>query len=138
VRVDEVGAIDLVVTGCVAAARDGSRLGKGGGYSDLEYAMLRRAGKLDEDVPIATTVHPSQLAPDDGLPMLAHDLSLDWIATPFELIQCRRSFARPRGIDWAQLDDARRRAIPALEGERARAPSHPPTPTAPKSRFATK
>src|SRR5919108_824116 len=31
--------IDLVVAGSVAVSRNGARLGKGGGYSDLEYAL---------------------------------------------------------------------------------------------------
>lgn len=40
----DMPAVDLVVTGVVAAGRDGSRLGKGGGYSDLEGALLIEAG----------------------------------------------------------------------------------------------
>ena len=32
--------IDLIITGSVAATRNGLRLGKGGGYSELEYAIL--------------------------------------------------------------------------------------------------
>jgi 5-formyltetrahydrofolate cyclo-ligase len=42
VRVDEVGAIDLVVTGSVAAARDGARLGKGGGFTIFPSTGSRR------------------------------------------------------------------------------------------------
>src|SRR2546425_10655600 len=34
---EEVPPLDLVVCGSVAAAADGSRVGKGGGYSDLEF-----------------------------------------------------------------------------------------------------
>ena len=33
--------IDLVVAGSVAVARSGARVGKGGGYSDLEFALPR-------------------------------------------------------------------------------------------------
>ncbi|MFW5953513.1 MAG: 5-formyltetrahydrofolate cyclo-ligase, partial [Candidatus Natronoplasma sp.] len=33
--------IDLVVAGSVAVSEDGRRVGKGEGYSDLEYAILR-------------------------------------------------------------------------------------------------
>ncbi len=35
--------IDLVVCGTVAANRHGARIGKGGGYSDLEFALLTEA-----------------------------------------------------------------------------------------------
>lgn len=37
----QMEAIDLVVTGWVAMARDRMRLGKGGGLRDLEYAVGR-------------------------------------------------------------------------------------------------
>jgi 5-formyltetrahydrofolate cyclo-ligase len=33
--------LDLVVIGSVAVNRRGERVGKGGGYADLEYAILR-------------------------------------------------------------------------------------------------
>ena len=36
--------VDLVVMGCVAAGADGARLGKGGGFADLEYALASAAG----------------------------------------------------------------------------------------------
>ena len=48
--------IDLVVMGSVAVTRDGRRLGKGHGYADLEYAILRELG--NPPVPVVTTVPP--------------------------------------------------------------------------------
>ncbi len=36
--------IDLIVAGAVAVGRDGSRVGKGGGFSDLEFALLTESG----------------------------------------------------------------------------------------------
>ena len=39
VSLSEMQPTDLVVAGSVAVAPDGSRVGKGGGYSDLEYAL---------------------------------------------------------------------------------------------------
>jgi 5-formyltetrahydrofolate cyclo-ligase len=35
--------------GSVAVSRTGARVGKGGGYSDLEYALCRAVGCLDTD-----------------------------------------------------------------------------------------
>ena len=46
VDIDELEPVDLVVTGCVAVDESGARLGKGGGFSDLEYARGVR-GRVD-------------------------------------------------------------------------------------------
>ena len=50
IREDEVGRIDLIVTGCVGVGRDGARLGKGGGY------ILAPAKPLMEDVPTENAI----------------------------------------------------------------------------------
>ena len=98
--------------------RQGARLGKGGGYCDLEYGLLREAGGLERDVPILTTVHSCQVLPDGMIPMTPHDISLDWIVTPEELIACERSYARPPGVLWERLDEERIEAIPVLQQRR--------------------
>lgn len=113
-QADEVPALDLIVTGCVGVTRQGARLGKGGGYSDLEFAMLREAGLVTEHTPIVTTVHPCQLLPDGAVPMTAHDISLDLVVTPDEAIACGRSFARPEGVLAGHLTPEKAAAIPAL------------------------
>ena len=53
VDVDELDPVDLVVTGCVAVGEDGARLGKGGGFSDLELALAAEAGLVDAHTIIA-------------------------------------------------------------------------------------
>ncbi len=106
--------LDLIVTGCVGVTRAGARLGKGGGYSDLEYAMLREHGCVGEDTPIATTVHASQVLPDGDIPIMPHDITLDVIATDSELIDTERALPRPTGIQWDALDPDKRAAIPVL------------------------
>ncbi|NIP82684.1 MAG: 5-formyltetrahydrofolate cyclo-ligase, partial [Gemmatimonadetes bacterium] len=90
--VAELKPVDLVVTGCVAVSRDGARLGKGGGFSDLEYALAREAGLVDGGTPIATTVHPVQLLDSGRIPMTDHDIPLDLIVTPDEVIATRAGF----------------------------------------------
>src|SRR5690349_19650999 len=95
----EMPKVDLVVMGSVAVTRDGRRLGKGHGYADLEYALLRELG--NRPVPLATTVHRLQLI--DGFPVEAHDTPLSLIATPEELIEVKRRRRAPRGIDWQRL-----------------------------------
>ncbi|MCO4770931.1 MAG: 5-formyltetrahydrofolate cyclo-ligase [Deltaproteobacteria bacterium] len=119
VALDAMRPIDLIVTGCVGITRRGARLGKGGGYSDLEFALLREHQLIDENVPVVTTLHPSQLVPDGGVPMTPHDVPLDWIFLPEETVMCSRPFARPEGVLGDDLEPAKRDAIPVLAGRRA-------------------
>ena len=113
-----LGRIDLVVMGAVAVARDGARLGKGGGYADLEYALLREHGALDARTPVVTTVHPTQVVRAGTIPMSAHDVPLDLFVTPEHAVRCRRTFRRPTGIRWTELDPEKRAAIPVLARRR--------------------
>ena len=119
VTVDQMRPLDLIVTGCVGVTRQGARLGKGGGYSDLEFALLAEQGLVDACTPIVTTVHACQVLPDGHVPMTEHDISLDGFATPDGFVSCDRPFARPDGVLPEHLPPAKRDAIPALHGRRA-------------------
>jgi 5-formyltetrahydrofolate cyclo-ligase len=99
VELQALPKIDLVVMGSVAVTRAGRRLGKGHGYADLEYAILRELG--NPRVPVVTTVHPVQVLA--SFPVEAHDLPLSIIATPEELIEVRRPPRAPKGVDWNRL-----------------------------------
>ena len=105
--------IDLVIAGSVAVSRNGARLGKGGGYSDLEFALCRSAGCIDERTRIATTVHPLQIV-RGALPETAHDFRVDLIVTPGEVLRPRRTRAQPAGIIAEDLTDEIRAGVPAL------------------------
>ena len=61
VTLDQVRKIDLIVCGSVAVNRQGARVGKGGGYSDLEFALLTQTKKIGARTPIVTSVHPLQI-----------------------------------------------------------------------------
>jgi 5-formyltetrahydrofolate cyclo-ligase len=115
VDVDELAPVDLVVTGCVAVDGSGSRLGKGGGFSDLELAVAAAAGLVDEHTVVATTVHPEQIVPDGAIPLVGHDIHLDLIVTEEEVIRCprRRGWTLPE-LDWDQLTAEKVAAIPLL------------------------
>lgn len=108
--------VDLVVMGSVAVTRDGRRLGKGHGYADLEYALLRELG--NPAVPIATTVHKLQVV--GGFPVEAHDTPLTLIATPDEVIEVKRRRRAPRGIDWQRLPKEALEEMPVLAELKAR------------------
>ncbi len=116
VRVDDMPHIDLVVCGSVAVERGGARLGKGGGYSDLEFAIGVEAGVIDDRTVIATTVHPCQILEPGAIPLTGHDFGLDVVVTPEETISTETSIGRPRGVLWEHLDDEKRASIPALAG----------------------
>jgi 5-formyltetrahydrofolate cyclo-ligase len=111
---DDMDPIDLLVTGCVAVTSDGARLGEGGGYGDLEYALLRAYGLIDEDTPIVTTVHERQILADGSIPMEPHDISLDWIFTPSRSIECAGEFDLPSRVYWDELDEQQLGSIPVL------------------------
>jgi len=116
VSLDELPKVDLVVMGSVAVTRGGRRLGKGHGYADLEYALLRELG--NPAVPLATTVHPLQVV--DAFPVEAHDTPLTLIATPQELIVVKRRRRAPRGIDWQRLPKEALEEMPVLAELRTR------------------
>jgi 5-formyltetrahydrofolate cyclo-ligase len=101
IGVAELRPVDLVVCGSVAVNRQGARVGKGGGFSDLEFALLVEAGLIGTDTVVATTVH---------------DFRLDLIIAGEEVITCRRS-PRPQGILWDHLDAAKIAAIPVLAAQ---------------------
>jgi 5-formyltetrahydrofolate cyclo-ligase len=95
IAVADLRPVDLVVCGSVAVNREGARVGKGGGFSDLEFALLVEAGLIGTDTVVATTVHPLQLL-TEALPETGHDFRLDLIIAGEEVIPCRRS-RRPLG-----------------------------------------
>ncbi len=119
VSLDEIRKIDLIVCGSVAVNRTGARVGKGGGYSDLEFALLTEGKKIGPRTPIVTSVHPLQILNEDIL-MTDHDISLTAIITPEEVIEVQSSFSRPEGIYWKLLPQEKIDAIPVLR-ERSRA-----------------
>jgi 5-formyltetrahydrofolate cyclo-ligase len=119
VTLDEVKKIDLIVCGSVAVNRRGARVGKGGGYSDLEFALLVQKKKVGPNTPIVTSVHPLQIIADD-IPMTEHDIPLTAIITPEEIIDTRSAWKRPRGIYWNMLPADKIAAIPVLGTNRAK------------------
>jgi len=114
IDLDEVPALDLVLTGSVAVNLNGARLGKGGGFSDLEYGLLSEVGRVGRDTPVATTVHPVQVL-DEELLMTAHDVPVDLVATPAEVSELDPAYPPPPGILWDHLQPPQIREIPVLE-----------------------
>lgn len=114
---EKLRGIDLVICGSVAVNMEGARVGKGGGYSDLEFALLVEADKISESTPIVTTVHPFQVI-DQEIEMKVHDIPIDWIVTPEGILDVKNAYQRPKGIYWDLLDPEKIGAIPVLREAR--------------------
>jgi 5-formyltetrahydrofolate cyclo-ligase len=112
VRLEEVEHVDLVVCGTVAVNRSGTRVGKGGGYSDLELALLTETGAIDGRTVVATTVHQVQMV-SGRLPETEHDFRVDLIVTPTQVIRTGAR-KRPPGVLWDHLVEEKIASIPAL------------------------
>src|SRR5262245_19036852 len=119
VSLEEVRKIDLIVCGSVAVNRRGARVGKGDGYSDLEFALLTEQRKIGRDTPIVTSVHPLQIV-DEEIPMTQHDIPLTAIVTPNKIIDIASPSPRPKGIYWDMLPPEKITAIPVLQKRQVR------------------
>lgn len=106
--------VDLVVAGSVAVNEQGERIGKGGGYSEIEWAVARENGKVDENTPIVTTIHDIQLIKED-FEVAPYDLPLDYVATPSNIIRINRSREKPKGIYWNLISPEKIMEIPVLQ-----------------------
>jgi len=110
---EEMPPVDLIVSGSVAVSEAGSRVGKGEGYSDLEFAVLREFGLVGGDTPVATTVHERQVR-TDAIDTDPHDVPLDVVVTPERTIDVPPS-TKPCGLDWPALSEERIADIPILQ-----------------------
>ncbi|MFB6132871.1 MAG: 5-formyltetrahydrofolate cyclo-ligase [Halanaeroarchaeum sp.] len=110
---DAMEPIDVIVAGSVAVTTDGDRIGKGEGYSDLEFAILCEAGLVGPETTIVTTVHEMQVL-DRSIDTESHDVPMDLNVTPERTIETDRREDRPAGIEWDRLDDETIDAIPIL------------------------
>ncbi|XP_009600922.1 5-formyltetrahydrofolate cyclo-ligase-like protein COG0212 isoform X2 [Nicotiana tomentosiformis] len=66
IGLDEKIQVDLIVIGSVAVdPRTGARLGKGEGFAELEYGMLRYMGAIDDSTPVVTSgIYWEKLSPE--------------------------------------------------------------------------
>ncbi|RDX98042.1 5-formyltetrahydrofolate cyclo-ligase-like protein [Mucuna pruriens] len=105
IGLDEKIKVDLIVIGSVAVDPwTGARLGKGEGFAELEYGMLRYMGAIDDSTPVVTSVHDCQLVDDIPVEkLLIHDVPVDIICTPTQVIFTHTSIPKPQGIYWDKL-----------------------------------
>ena len=110
VALKDLPQMDAIVTGCVAVTDTGRRAGKGAGYSDIEFAILRELGH--NAVPVATTVNDAQVV--DAFPVESNDLPLTVICTPTRTIRVKNPPAPPDRIEWNRLSEQDLEDMPVL------------------------
>ena len=110
--VGEIGRVDLLVTGAVAVSLEGDRIGKGTGYFDLEYMILREIASTGEGTPVIAVVDDLQVF--EELPWQEKDVSIDLILTPTTSIPVHHPRPRPKGVDWLSLQPRQMRGMRPL------------------------
>jgi 5-formyltetrahydrofolate cyclo-ligase len=111
--IEKLPSVDLIVAGSVAVTQEGVRIGKGGGYSEIEYGILKELGKVNDSTPVFTTVHDVQII--DQAPRDQHDFLVDAIFTPTKIIRIKREIPQPRGIFWEKLTEHQLINMPILQ-----------------------
>ncbi|GMH36991.1 hypothetical protein BSKO_04864 [Bryopsis sp. KO-2023] len=114
--------VDLVLVGSVAVHPvTGARIGKGEGFAELEYGILRWMGAISDKTLVITTIHDEQIAED--LPsdkLLEHDVPVDVIVTPTQVIWTTPTKEKPSGILWHKLSPEKLSQIRVLRELKAR------------------
>jgi 5-formyltetrahydrofolate cyclo-ligase len=91
VNVQEVQKPDLIVEGSVAVDMRGNRLGKGGGYGDMEMKTMKR---LFGYIQVVTTVHDMQGG--EAVPFEKEDEKVSIIVTPTRVLRVATSLEKNR------------------------------------------
>lgn len=108
--------MDLLVFGSVAVSRTGHRIGRGNGYVDLDFGLLKHCGSITPKTIIVTVVHDEQVY--DTLPaelFVNYDVPVDIIVTPTEVIRVTKPLTRPAGLQWNLLSQRRLDIITVLK-----------------------
>mmetsp|Transcript_25105 Transcript_25105/g.65162 ORF Transcript_25105/g.65162 Transcript_25105/m.65162 type:complete len:366 (+) Transcript_25105:233-1330(+) len=135
VSLDDPMTVDLVMVGSVAVnPANGCRIGKGEGFAELEYGILRWMGAIDDSTLVVTTVHDLQLVDDISEDMmLEHDVPVDIIVTPTQVIRTGTTRSKPPGILWHKLSPQKLGQIRVLRElkQRIEAETGAPLPSGP-------
>lgn len=115
---EEYDQIDVLVTGASFVTTNGLRMGKGHGYFDLEWAMLREVNLVDDDTIVIAAAHDVQVIEanmvDRDQLVEQHDTIVDYIVTPSGIREVEDTSPKPQGIFWELLDEEDINSIPPL------------------------
>ena len=85
-KVEDLTQVDFILLPGVAFARDGGRLGYGGGFYDKLLARITPSGSSDHPVLVAAAFSMQLL---EDIPQEATDRKVHWLLTEKEVIHCR-------------------------------------------------
>ncbi|MGG1631932.1 5-formyltetrahydrofolate cyclo-ligase [Rossellomorea sp. NRS-1567] len=112
VPLTDIPPIHLIVFGSVAIHHDGRRLGKGEGYADREYSILREIG--NKPVQVITTIN-SELLVGDDITRDSYDLAVDWIITEEGNTETHTPYPKPQGIELDHVSVDEMEKMPILK-----------------------
>ena len=115
VTFEQMVHIDIAVVGCVAVTLEGARIGKGGGFADLEFGVLRHYRLIDDHTTIITTVHDMVIVDVEDIPLQDHDTFLHYIITPTATHTITMTRPQPGGIHWESVQEDQLEEIPILQ-----------------------
>lgn len=123
---DELSAlatIDLIITGSSAITMQGLRFGMGDFYLDIEWAILRMLGLVDERTPVIAVVHDTEVAARSFAPAPSN-VCANTIVTPTRIISILEEYAakRPATLDRSIVPHALE-AMPFVQAFTARFPA---------------
>jgi len=87
-ELEKLKRVDIFVQGCVAVDINGNRIGKGSGYGDREYQLLKKYGLLKNCLYVVIA-HDIQVFNDLSYLMENHDAKTDVILTPSKIVWCK-------------------------------------------------
>ncbi|HXF56030.1 MAG TPA: 5-formyltetrahydrofolate cyclo-ligase [Actinomycetota bacterium] len=101
-RLVRLGRVDAVVSGAAAVTREGVHFGKGHGFLDLEWALLRELDLVSQRTPVIVSVHDCQVI-DQAVAHAPYDVTVDVIVTPTRVLRCEPPLPKPDGIFWDRI-----------------------------------
>ncbi len=88
IRLNQIHSpLDMFCQGSVAIDRKGNRLGKGKGYGDREFFLLKQEGIIDKETLVVTLVHEVQIMENFSNLVRAQDVKVQIALTPSEIIR---------------------------------------------------
>lgn len=115
---DRQETFDILVTGSSFVTTDGLRMGKGHGFFDLEWAMLREVDLVDHTTKVVAVAHDVQVIDADEIDrdsiIAEHDTIADYIVTPTTVHEIQDAPPKPTGIHWNLLAEEKIERIPPL------------------------
>lgn len=77
--------------------------------------MMKTMGAVNENTVVVTTVHDHQVISIPERLVEEHDLTVDYIVTPTEIIKTNCTKPKPTGIIWSKLDRDKLNRVPVLK-----------------------